>query len=51
MNVSYWFGLYNKLLEGKLDWRCDFYILGMWDIKVVNLLLIYVFLTLASISI
>lgn len=35
------FGCYNKLLEGEHDWRCDFCILGMWDIEVVNLLLIF----------
>lgn len=45
------FGCYNKLLEAERYWKCDFYILGQWDIEVVNLSLMYILLTLASFSI
>lgn len=45
------FGCYSNLLEAELYWKYDFYILGMWDIKVVNSSLMYILLTLASFSI
>ena len=44
-------GGYDKLLKSELYWKNDFYILHVWDIKVVDLSFIYILLTLASCSI
>lgn len=45
------FDCYSKLFESEHYWKSDSYILGMWNLEVVNLSFIYILLTLVSFNI